>query len=108
MRHPNRIRELRHARGMTTVELADCSGTSNQQIGRLERGERRLTQDWMERLGAALGCAPWELLPAAPALTQEEQQALLDLQALDPETRRSYLEHLRQLARLSRAHRPDA
>jgi transcriptional regulator with XRE-family HTH domain len=108
MDHPNRIRALRRQRGLTTVELAERADTSNQQIGRLERGERRLTQDWMDRLAEALDCAPWELLPAAPALSEEERQALADLQALDPDTRRSYLDHLRQLARLSRGHGPNA
>lgn len=102
MIHPNRIRELRQERGLTTIELAERAHTSNQQIGRLERGERRLTQDWMQRIAEALGCESWELLPAAPALSNEEREALDDLKALDPETRRSYLSHLRQLARLAR------
>lgn len=103
----NRVRALRLERGLTTVELAERVGTSNQQIGRLERGERRLTQDWMSRLADALACEPWELLPEAPDLSAEELSALEDLKALDPDTRRSYLDHLRQLARVARRDRRD-
>lgn len=60
---PNRIRELRERRDMTQDALATAAGTSKMQISRLERGERRLTQNWMERIAAALGVHPAELLP---------------------------------------------
>ena len=106
MNYPNRIRELRLERRLTTIELAERAHTSNQQIGRLERGERRLTHDWMSRISLALGCDTWDLLPESPTLSDEERDALEDLKALDPETRRSYLNHLRQLARLARNREP--
>ena len=60
----NRIKELRRARGLTLQRLAEKAGTTNQQISRLERGERRLTTDWMERLASALGCSPVSLIGA--------------------------------------------
>jgi phage repressor protein C with HTH and peptisase S24 domain len=60
----NRIKELRRARGLTLQKLAEKAGTTNQQISRLERGERRLTTDWMERLAGALGCSPVSLIGA--------------------------------------------
>lgn len=59
----NRIKHLRKKAGLTTQGLADLVGTSNQQIGYLERGERSLTQKWMDRISAALGVAPADLLP---------------------------------------------
>lgn len=59
----NRIKYLRKKAGLTTQRLADLVGTSNQQIGHLERGNRRLSQEWMERISAALGVAPADLLP---------------------------------------------
>jgi phage repressor protein C with HTH and peptisase S24 domain len=43
--------------------LADRAGTSAPQINKLEKGERRLTVDWMVRLGKALGVDPTDLLP---------------------------------------------
>lgn len=81
---PNRIRPLREERGLTQDTLAERVGTTKMQISRLERGERRLTQGWMEKIGAALACPPAALLPgegaaadaargvSAPALLQGE------------------------------------
>lgn len=64
----NRIREWRQRRAMSVQQLATRIGTTRQQIYKLERGERRLTEDWMRRLAAALGCHPADLLAdAGPA-----------------------------------------
>lgn len=63
----NRIRELRKARGLTLEEVARRANTTNQQVHRLETGQRRLTADWMERLGQALGVRAADLLPEAEA-----------------------------------------
>lgn len=59
---PNRIQELREAAGMTQDELAARVGTSAQQVGRHERGQRRLTIQWLNRYAAALEVAPVALL----------------------------------------------
>lgn len=69
----NRIAELRQARGWSQEELAKQAGTTNQQIGRLEAGTRRLTVGWMERLARPLGVAPQDLLDTsstAPRMIQ--------------------------------------
>ncbi|MEE8226919.1 MAG: helix-turn-helix transcriptional regulator, partial [Kiloniellales bacterium] len=58
----NRIRELRKARGLTLKRMAELLGTSNQQISHLEKGRRRLTLEWMERIAEALECHPSDLL----------------------------------------------
>tara|TARA_R110000868_G_scaffold936_4_gene7153 strand:+ start:1925 stop:2482 length:558 start_codon:yes stop_codon:yes gene_type:complete len=50
---------------MSAADLAEKTGTSQPQITRLERGERRLTVDWMQRLAKALGCQPSDLFNAA-------------------------------------------
>ena len=60
---PNRIRELRNVAGLSQATLAQKVGTSNQQIGRLEKGTRGLTTQWMDRIAAALECSPADLLP---------------------------------------------
>jgi len=44
-------------------ELASEVGTSQQQIDRLEKGQRRLTLEWVEKISAALDCELIELLP---------------------------------------------
>ncbi len=59
----NRIAEWRHRRGLTLEQLAARTETTHQQVQRLEKGQRRLTVDWMQRLAMALDIAPAELLP---------------------------------------------
>ncbi len=61
----NRIRQIREDRGLSQQELADRVGTSNQQISLLERGERQLTANWMERLAKGLDVNPADLLGRA-------------------------------------------
>ncbi|WP_439815939.1 XRE family transcriptional regulator [Zavarzinia sp. CC-PAN008] len=61
----NRIAEMRRAAGLSQQDLADAAGTGRSQIVKLERGERRLTVDWMVRLAGPLRCAPRDLLPDA-------------------------------------------
>lgn len=58
----NRILELRKEKGLTLSQLAEKTGSTAQQIGRLEKGERRLTTDWMEKIAFALGVMPEDLM----------------------------------------------
>lgn len=58
----NRIKELRRGQGLTLQRLADLIGTTPQQINRLERGDRRLTTEWMERVAGGLSVHPTELI----------------------------------------------
>jgi transcriptional regulator with XRE-family HTH domain len=58
----NRILELRKDRGLTLTQLADQVDSTAQQIGRLEKGERRLTTDWMEKIAHALDVLPEDLM----------------------------------------------
>ena len=58
----NRIQALRKQKGLSQQALAKRIGTSGQQVGNLEAGRRKLTQDWMERLAAGLECGPVDLL----------------------------------------------
>lgn len=45
--------------------LAEEVGTSQQQIDRLEKGKRRLTIEWLQRLSDALHCEIVDLMPDA-------------------------------------------
>src|SRR3954467_9953744 len=58
----NRIRLLRTRRGWSQSELAEHVGAHWVTISKLERGQMQLTQEWMERLGHALGADPAELV----------------------------------------------
>ncbi len=64
----NRLYPLRKARGLTMEALAQRANTTASQINKLEKGDRRLTDQWMHRLAAALGCSADDLLvePGAP------------------------------------------
>ncbi len=50
----NNIQVLREARGWSRPELGRRMGTSGQQIERLEKGQRKLSQDWIDRAADAL------------------------------------------------------
>ena len=63
MEFMNRVREWRQRKGLSIEELARRSRTTASQISKLERGERRLTLDWMTRLAKGLGCRREDLLP---------------------------------------------
>jgi phage repressor protein C with HTH and peptisase S24 domain len=58
----NRIREFRERARLSMQALADRAGTTASQINKLEKGERRLTVDWMVRLARALEIDPKELV----------------------------------------------
>ncbi|MEM6559549.1 MAG: XRE family transcriptional regulator [Myxococcota bacterium] len=67
----NRLRELRHAAGLTLQQLADRVGTTAPTVSRLEKGDRELTVKWMRRFGDALGLRPSEILEVSPKLTAQ-------------------------------------
>ena len=66
----NNIRAIRKQTGLSQQDLARRIGTTGQQIGHLESGRRKLTQDWMERLSAGLDCGPADLLGSRRAAPQ--------------------------------------
>ncbi len=63
VKNVNRIREWRQNKGWSLQQLAEAAETSRAQVDKLERGERRLTLDWMVRLAKPLDCLPADLLP---------------------------------------------
>jgi transcriptional regulator with XRE-family HTH domain len=58
------IRRLRLEKGWSRPQLGArlTPPTSGQQIEKLEKGDRRLTVDWIERVSKALGVDPAELI----------------------------------------------
>lgn len=57
----NRIKELRIAAGLTQPKLAELAETTKNQLQKLEKGERRLSDHWAQRIAAHLGVQPFEL-----------------------------------------------
>lgn len=63
--HPvmgNRLKELRTAAGLTHDEAADAMGVSRGQYIKLERGERRLTSDYISKAAEVFSVQPGEVL----------------------------------------------
>lgn len=73
-----RVERMRRSRGLNQSQLAERAGTTAQQISRLERGERKLTMEWVVRLAAALECEPAELAGFAPPPDASEITRRLD------------------------------
>lgn len=59
---PNRIRDLRKARGLYLEQLADKVGCSITMLSDLERGERELSYHWMKSISRALKVQVADLL----------------------------------------------
>ena len=90
----NRVREWRRLRNLTVEELALRSRTTASQISKLERGQRRLTVEWMERLSKALGCRTQDLLPPDGASSGRNVGGPLDRELLR-RMGRALMKHLR-------------
>ena len=56
------VRRLRRTRGYSQESFADACGLHRTYVGAIERGERNVSIDNIERIAAALGVAGWELL----------------------------------------------
>lgn len=63
MNLPNRIREVRVEKGLTLEQLSDKVGLSFGQVAKMERGDRGLNLEWLQRFARALDCRAADLLP---------------------------------------------
>lgn len=71
----NVLYEMRIRKKMTQKDIADATGTTANQISRLENGDRELTPKWLERLSKALNCSKGELL-GEEGISEEEREIL--------------------------------
>lgn len=58
----NNIKHFREERGWMRPELAKRMGTTPQQIERLEKGQRGLSIEWIDKAATALRVEPWEII----------------------------------------------
>lgn len=62
--------------GLSQASLAGLVDSSNQQISRLERGERQFTERWRERLAPHLHIQPDDLKPGTPLISFIKREAI--------------------------------
>jgi transcriptional regulator with XRE-family HTH domain len=60
----DRVRELREAKGLTQVALAEQAGTHFTTVSKVEKGERNASLQLALKLADALGVALTKLVPA--------------------------------------------
>ncbi|NGX38468.1 MAG: hypothetical protein K1000chlam2_01642 [Chlamydiae bacterium] len=70
-----KLREARRSRGLTVNELADEIGENHQKVGRIERGKRSLTVDYLLKLSKALDTPLDSLLNEETQDTGEDSSA---------------------------------
>jgi transcriptional regulator with XRE-family HTH domain len=61
-----RLRELRSAKGLSQEALAELCGLHRTYVGSVERGERNISLDNIERLASALEVAVRDMFGAKP------------------------------------------
>jgi len=96
----NHIRSLRQQRGLSQQDLADALGTNKQQIGRLEKGERQLTESWIRRLCTQLGCTAADLLgyDGVPDFSEDEIALIRAIRGLNDADRQAILRFVSALS----------
>ena len=74
----NNLKALRNARNLTLEQLAEKINATHGTISRLESGDMRMTDEYLEKLAAALGCHPAEIITDASglALSDGEREAI--------------------------------
>lgn len=91
----NRIQEHRERLGWSQDRLAKAAATTSQTVSRLENGQRRLSDGWLERLASAMDVRKRDLLveigessgPRAGDFVKDdvERRLLLFWRGLSPE-----------------------
>lgn len=59
---PNHLREFRIAAGLSQPDLAKAAETNVQNVSRIERGDRKLTQEWADLFAPALGTTAQKMM----------------------------------------------
>ncbi|MFG1226059.1 helix-turn-helix domain-containing protein [Xanthobacter wiegelii] len=62
----NNLKALRKQKGLSQQALAEMMGTTRSQYMKLEKGERRLSVQWIERAAEALGVSNSAVIDEAP------------------------------------------
>lgn len=58
----NNVATIRKQRGLSQTQLAERIGTTLNMLGKLERGDRTLDTDWLDKIARELDCDPRDLI----------------------------------------------
>ncbi len=94
-----RIKQLRKSRGLTQESLAEKANLESTYIGAVERGERNLTIDNIEKIAKGFNIEPYKLFISQPKVKVEEpnltkEQILEILENIPKEKREKLLQIL--------------
>ncbi|MFH1096481.1 MAG: helix-turn-helix transcriptional regulator [Candidatus Desantisbacteria bacterium] len=73
----NRIRELRKAQGLTQENLGEKAELHNTYIGGIERGERNLSLDSIEKIATGLNIEIKELFTFSPTTIPSQHETII-------------------------------
>ncbi|MBT4511168.1 MAG: helix-turn-helix transcriptional regulator [Chloroflexi bacterium] len=73
-----RIRQLRKARDWTQQELAERAGLDYKYVGAIERGERNITIDNVEKIAAGLGLEAHQLFLFSAVAEEMPEERVTD------------------------------
>lgn len=71
------IRDIRQAQGLTLATVAGRVGISIPHLSQIERGDKNLNNHLMERISAALGVQPHDLVSGSDDTPEGEARAKL-------------------------------
>ena len=80
----NRLRDLRVERGISLRALGESAGITFQTLGKIEKGQVRLSEYHAALIAPALGCHPEDLFAENP-LTPKQRAFLKTIQDLPDE-----------------------
>lgn len=88
--YPNRIGDVRTARGLTQAQVVDATGMSASYLKQLEGGTRPITANVLIQLCKVLKCAPEELCVTDPD-PETAEMLLVAMLRMMPEAERALL-----------------
>lgn len=91
----NKLRFWRKRAKLSQEELGERAGLSHVQISRLERGLSFFSQASLDRIAAALGVAPTEIVSEDEVETPEVVEAQTIIKAVAPEERQRLIAIMR-------------